>query len=211
MAESAASKRYRKSAKGIATQRAYWERNREKILAQKRARYQETREQRAEYGRKRYAESRDEIRAQQQEYRQANGAAIKRRQRSWYVANSKRVQERVRANGLKRWHGLDAASFAEQWDAQHGKCYLCGRDLIPKKAAVDHWHGCSAHDPSVSCRYCQRGIACHACNMMIGMARDDPDLLRLVADNLEAANSYIQELQKQAPTQLTLGEELSGN
>lgn len=34
---------------------------------------------------------------------------------------------------------------------------------------------------------CRRGLACTRCNLLIGMADDDPDLLRLIADNLESA------------------------
>jgi hypothetical protein len=71
------------------------------------------------------------------------------------------------------------------WDAQLGRCYLCREPLNPEKAVIDHDHGCCPEN--ASCSYCRRGLACHACNMLIGLARDDPDRLALIAVNLRAA------------------------
>jgi hypothetical protein len=86
---------------------------------------------------------------------------------------------------------------------QDGRCYLCG-DPLPRdlrKTAVDHDHSCCpGPDPEpgsgyvTSCGRCVRGIACSACNQLIALARDDPDRLRRIADNLEVANRYVDRL-----------------
>ena len=51
---------------------------------------------------------------------------------------------------------------------------------------VDHDHSCCPG--SKTCGKCLRGLACQKCNQGIGQFGDDPDRMRRVADNLEAAN-----------------------
>lgn len=96
-----------------------------------------------------------------------------------------------------RRYGLSPRELHALYLKQEGSCYLCG-DPLPKnltRSAVDHDHTCcpgqnaeatSTH--KVSCGKCVRGIACNACNRLIASAQDDPDRLRRIADNLEAAN-----------------------
>lgn len=82
---------------------------------------------------------------------------------------------------------MTPADLMRMHDAQQGLCYLCG-DPLPHDRhflAIDHDHRCCP--PKSSCARCRRGLTCHGCNVLIGHAQDDPQRLRRIADNLEAA------------------------
>jgi hypothetical protein len=157
-----------------------------------------------------YLANRDRIRAdgrQREASRRYNESHREQRReyvRSYRAANSAMVKQRDRAYQRKTTHGLDAISWSALWDAQEGCCYLCGDELdpSPSKTHVEHYHGCTAHDPKKSCRYCQRGLACSRCNTMIAQAGDNPEFLRRIADRLETANRSVLARQAEAPQQL---------
>jgi hypothetical protein len=88
--------------------------------------------------------------------------------------------------------------FAATWQAQDGACYLCGKpldkDVEPMdKAAIVIEHDHSHCATGRSCDLCRRGLAHRICNTVIGLAGDDPVLLRKMADALEAAMSAVAE------------------
>ena len=87
---------------------------------------------------------------------------------------------------IHNWrHGLQWGDWDAMWDAQGGLCYLCGDELITGSVHLDHDHRCCAKGRS--CKFCHRGITCSRCNQLVGLADDDPDRLRRIADNLEIA------------------------
>lgn len=92
--------------------------------------------------------------------------------------------EQLRLITQRAHHGSrapeDVALLLEQ---QGNHCYLCEKPFPGGKQVIDHDHDCCP--PQYSCRACRRGIACHPCNILIALAADSPDLLRLIADNLE--------------------------
>jgi hypothetical protein len=97
--------------------------------------------------------------------------------------------ERHRQNRMRLAHGPDIIEdFDRMWAEQDGCCYLCDDELTPKTTAVDHDHSCCP--AGKSCRACRRGLACHACNTLIGLARDDPARLRQIADRLAAVRIW---------------------
>lgn len=178
---------------------------------------------------------RQEVNQRNNTYAKRNRGRRREYQKNWYEANSESVRQRVsqykeehreayreadakryaanpakwHADGLKRKHGLDDAGWARMWAEQEGLCYLCHREMDlsnTRDTVVEHWHGCSAHGPKFSCSACRRGLACQACNVIVGMARDDPELLRVVADSLEKANAVVRTRQANLPRQLMLGE-----
>ncbi len=80
-----------------------------------------------------------------------------------------------RAKSCQR-RGLSLASFRDMWAAQSGCCAVCRKELVDARLThVDHCH--KTRTP--------RGILCQNCNLAIGQARDDPKLLRALADYLE--------------------------
>lgn len=54
--------------------------------------------------------------------------------------------------------------------------------------AVDHDHDCCPYGDG-SCGSCVRGLLCRHCNFTVGHARDDPRVLRRLADYLDRAGS----------------------
>ncbi len=135
------------------------------------------------------------------------------RRRRWYAANSERLRAAARQRAAdnreiiaekartqyrsmtrderralrrRQMHGLTAAAWAALWLAQDGCCFLCLDPLDPDGMIdVDHDHHCCP--AKRSCARCRRGLAHHACNVVIGFAADDPSRLHLIADNLERA------------------------
>lgn len=127
-----------------------------------------TPEEKAAYGRRWKQENPDKVRAQWIRY-------LPRQKLGW----------------LRRAHGLTPEDLTALLQSQHGCCYLCGNVLTPnmEKVHVDHDHRCCPSGKS--CTLCRRGLACMKCNLVAGLACDDPDLLRRIANNLEAANNAL--------------------
>lgn len=107
--------------------------------------------------------------------------------REWYAQNRDRHLANTQRNIIRRRHGLEPDELQAIWDSQAGQCYLCGEDLGPLGPAVhlDHDHRCCPH--GMSCSTCRRGLACQACNLIVGLAEDNADRLVLIATNLRPA------------------------
>jgi hypothetical protein len=154
--------------------------------------------------------------------REANPDRARERERAYYLANADRIREQERtrrqrkgraprntemdrAAAMQYKHGMSPGDWASMWDAQNGACYLCGAPIDPdqpKLIAVDHDHGCCPRNRS--CAGCRRGLTHHTCNTLIGLADDDPVLLRQIADNLELAQGTLQAARKGRPVQYAL-------
>lgn len=60
--------------------------------------------------------------------------------------------------------------------AKQGGCAICREpEPGPKGWVIDHDHACCG--PSKSCANCRRGVICQRCNMVLGLVRDDRELL----------------------------------
>lgn len=116
------------------------------------------------------------------DYRARNKAARLQRERAIREQDPARFQ----ANQARHRHGkwIDE-DWPAMWQAQGGRCYLCGCSLEGILVRIDHDHRCCP--PSRSCRSCRRGLACDPCNKALGMINDDVDRMRRMADGLEAA------------------------
>lgn len=166
--------------------REWLEANRERARARNRKRYAADGRRQREYAREYYAENREKIAAQRKLRRKPDDPRASRRQH------------------LKLAHGLDEAAWQAIWDVQGGCCYLCGDALDSVTTHVEHYHGCAAHSPKRSCSFCRRGLACQACNLIIGRTGDEPALPRIIADNLERANADVAARQAVMPQHITL-------
>lgn len=95
---------------------------------------------------------------------------------------------------LKHVHGLTPDQWHAMIAAQHGLCYLGGHPLPEdhRKIVVDHDHSHCGRNRS--CGTCRRGLACSNCNTLIGLALDDPQLLRIIAGNLERQHAVTKAL-----------------
>ena len=178
--------------RNVEPRRRYYAANRERLNERARARYAADPERHRAWMREDRAKDPAKVNARQRAWRAANPGKVKESRRRDYDAN----RERYAFDRLLRKHGITQEEWAKLWDAQDGKCYLCGDDLPPgeyRAVHLDHDHSCCG--PSKSCRFCWRGLACRKCNILIGCANDDPARLRLVADNLEAVMQSLAERQ----------------
>ncbi len=91
----------------------------------------------------------------------------KARNRAGNLGRLRRERERLQGSG----------AFAEMLRLQNGLCAICKRPM--SKPCVDHDHRTDV----------TRSLLCSKCNTMIGMAEDDPALLRLGAEYLDGWRS----------------------
>lgn len=85
--------------------------------------------------------------------------------------------------------GLSADQVEYQLRVQSYLCMICSEGL-GKEWAVDHDHALAerhGHDPRQGCSRCFRGILCKGCNLMLGWARDRPEVLERGAGYVRAA------------------------
>ena len=92
-------------------------------------------------------------------------------------ANEKRAKftDYYKTYRLKAY-GLTQADYHRMLDAQGWKCVLCSVSFEDKrKICIDHCHNSKK----------VRGLLCHNCNLFLGNAQDDPDLMRRGAEYVE--------------------------
>jgi len=88
--------------------------------------------------------------------------------------------EKQRANNLKSTYGITVERYDEMYKKQGGICSICG--WVPTnvgrfgKLCVDHCHSTNK----------LRGLLCHQCNLMIGIAKDKQDILLKGIDYLRS-------------------------
>jgi predicted nucleic acid-binding Zn ribbon protein len=99
-------------------------------------------------------------------------------------ANARVWRETAPGYMRKYLYGVTPEQWRAAWDAQGGKCAICGLDEWPGKDNRPH----TDHDPETG-RF--RGILCGFCNPGLGMFKHDPARLRAAAAYLEAARVRI--------------------
>jgi hypothetical protein len=94
--------------------------------------------------------------------------------RELYKKNPKVYREKR----LKSVYGITIAQYDEIFNLQGGRCAICGGlDTGNKnhhKLSVDHDHKTKK----------VRGLLCHPCNVVLGQAKDNPDILEAAAKYL---------------------------
>ncbi len=84
-------------------------------------------------------------------------------------------------SNLKNQYSLTLERYDEFKIRQRGVCPGCGKSLDEVKPTVDH-----VHDETKRVR----GILCNSCNLTIGHAHENPEVLRALAEYLDA-NGHI--------------------
>jgi hypothetical protein len=136
--------------------------------------------------RKRSAEDhdyREKMQAQRRVWYQAHKDEINERRRRQYADDSERAAARraseaeyQRWSHIRRTYGLSLEQFDALFVRQGGVCAICRRR--PKgHLCVDHCHLTGK----------VRGLLCRGCNMVLGLYRDDPRLMRGATAYLERA------------------------
>lgn len=106
----------------------------------------------------------------------------------------KEKAKKIKEERATAYRSERAAAIQAFWEAQGGRCYLCSRELVFKeerRVHLDHDHRCCKRGNG--CSTCQRGLACLACNLLVGYGQDDPERIHLVADNLAAARTLVEQ------------------
>lgn len=110
--------------------------------------------------------------------------------RAWRDANPQKFRESSRASKLRNSSALqNHGDWQPWWDKQGGVCVLCEKPLPDdrSKMHMDHDHSCC---PGIkSCPFCRRGLVHDRCNKLLGMAKDDPDLIMTIAVNYQRINA----------------------
>lgn len=192
-------------ARSNAASKRWYQRNREQEQARRRAYYLANREEIRE--RSRSERVREQQRAGSRRYRERNPEKMRERARQYRLANREEILEKNRVKRREEYradpqaalaktmlshHGMYPEDWAAMWQAQDGRCYLCGEpmdDLGARQIHIEHDHSCCQNWRS--CRVCRRGLACHNCNTLIGLAGDDVARLRRIADALETAQAGV--------------------
>ena len=91
---------------------------------------------------------------------------------AWRKRNPEPAQKTQRKHRLKKQYGLTLEEYQERYNNQRGCCAICGKAV--EKLHVDHCHTTGR----------VRGLLCTQCNVMLGMAQDNPDTLRAGAEYL---------------------------
>jgi hypothetical protein len=102
-------------------------------------------------------------------------------ERAYYRANSQKHMARTSADRLKREFGITLVCYLAMTHLQDGKCAVCrktpGQTSKPgMRLVVDH-----SHDTGKI-----RGLLCYNCNLLLGHARDNQDVLRSAMNYLES-------------------------
>lgn len=101
---------------------------------------------------------------------------ISARKRVRRIGNPEAARRQDRIYNL-RIKMLNEDRFEKMWDLQQGLCAICATQLtrVSKGHAIDHCHSTQR----------VRDLLCHACNLILGHAKDDPARLRAAADYIE--------------------------
>jgi hypothetical protein len=90
----------------------------------------------------------------------------------------------VGINSNLKKKGLDMDSYSILEKSQSGVCAICKNpELNRKRLSVDHDHSCCPGENT--CGKCNRGLLCFNCNVILGNAKDNIDIL-------QAAIKYLQ-------------------
>ena len=146
---------------------------REWARAAYRANPERYRKARADSYQKESAEKREARRAAGKVWREKNKDHLRALNAKWREKN----KARTRDNNLRRI-GWSSALFDLRLAEQDNLCAVCSLDLLTvpsKQRHADHCH--TTQKP--------RGVLCHHCNAALGLAKEDPSVLRALLAYLE--------------------------
>ena len=104
-------------------------------------------------------------------YRKENRHKIIITERAYYAKHKERIEARKREIAFPKRYGITVLEYDDKLALQRGACAICGGvNPSGRRLAVDHNHT----DGVV------RGLLCINCNLLIGHAKDSPDLISSV-------------------------------
>ena len=148
-----------------------------------------------EYQRRYRAENRDRINAT---VRVREKTPVRRESKRRY---RERNREKLRTDNREYQRAQREARRAGLWEAQDGLCCYCQRPLSGK---VDADHDHSHCEGPTGCKVCIRGLAHNNCNVIVGMAREDWELLAAIAASGPALVAQVRQRIEAGPVQEAL-------
>lgn len=85
------------------------------------------------------------------------------------------IKEQNKLYQKKSKYNLDKEGYLKLFDIQNNKCAICGCSFSENKACVNHCHETNK----------VRGLLCSKCNTLLGMARDDINILQNAINYLQ--------------------------
>lgn len=95
-----------------------------------------------------------------------------------------KLKEQRRKQYLRRYHGLDVATYDRLHTDQAGLCAICRQEATNfggKPLAIDHDHKTGQ----------VRGLLCFRCNLALGLLEDNTDLILAIALYLEKHRAVV--------------------
>lgn len=132
---------------------------------------------------KRYARKHpDRLREAARRYAQKYPERAREAQKRYNAKHPDRVRRRQRDHQLKRHYGMSVEQFEELLAKQGHKCAVCERDNSKDDAVGKRrWHVDHCHKTKNV-----RGVLCPACNMALGLLKDDTRVLQKAISYLES-------------------------
>lgn len=140
-----------------------------------------------EYAREWNAKRTPEQRENHRLHRRESGANVRSGSRSRML-----TPEKSRANTLRYMYKVDVAWYDQKLVEQGGGCACCGATSSGGSSEtfhIDHDHSCCPGKRS--CGKCIRGLLCNRCNLLLGVARDDVDVLKAAIEYLKMLETAI--------------------
>jgi len=135
--------------------------------------------------------SREYMRVANKRFYIRNKESEKVRTKKWREENPDKYKiwveknrDKIRANSRRYEYNMTQEQFDSLMLKQGGGCAICKSEL--DNPDVDHDHKCCS--TRKSCGKCNRGLLCHKCNTIIGLAQDSIEILSNAIKYLEAYN-----------------------
>ena len=123
-------------------------------------------------------ENRDRVLQLKKDYRDRDPERSRKIVRKSLNKNKEKYKPQKWRRALMRLYGLQESDFYILQSSQNNTCAICGRkeaDSLRQKLLIDHCHASKS----------VRGLLCFSCNVILGNAKDNPDVLRKAAEYLE--------------------------
>ena len=140
-----------------------------------------------EYRRQYYLKNKDKILQQGKQYYEEHKAHVAERTKEYHRRNYEKsliwdqnykrrhrveLQHRERSRRLRKYYGLTHEQYDQLKQEQDFRCAICGK--LVEQLCVDHDHETGR----------VRGLLCRACNLILGNADDNPNILLSAIDYL---------------------------
>lgn len=114
---------------------------------------------------------------QQASYRKRNREKAKEEHAKYHRENKETLRKRYREWSYAAEYGITLEDYILMFEEQNGSCAICKQRKYSKHGllSVDH-----DHETGIV-----RGLLCHRCNLLLGLAKDSSDLLLIAAEYLK--------------------------